>query len=1071
MKTVMLTEQGHIKVMDFGLAKRLREPGTSDNEATTHGTLTGTGSFIGTPAYMAPEQILGGAADERSDVFSFGVVLYELLGGCHPFRKETTSDTLAAIVRDPPTPPRDTTTPTTYAIFDRLLAKEPGDRYANFVDIDTEVRRLLESTATSSVIDSPAVLSSSGRRTPYVGREAEQAELNQLVDEAIRGRGGLMLIGGEPGVGKTRLVEQVLAYAHDRRCLALTGRCYEMEGTPPFVPFVEMVEQCTRNMSTDALKSALGDAAPEVARLVPGRQFPDMSPPLALPPDQQQRYLFKNVTEFLERASRTQCLVFLLDDLTWADTSTSLLLQHLAPQLEHMPMLILGTYRDVELTDERPFARTLETLTRERVAQRTTLQRLEETDVGAMLAALGGPSPPPALVDAIYRETQGNPFFVEEVFQHLSDERTLRDAEGRWLANLDVADLRVPEGVRLVIGRRLERVGDDTRRVLTAAAIVGRSFGLELLEAIGGVTGDGLLDALEEAERAFLIMPSSNAEVRWEFTHALIRQTLAESLSLPRRQRLHLRVAEAIEKAGSPAAQASDIAHHLHQAGGAADPEKAVRYLMLAGDLALEAGAFDEAIPQFEHALSRRDANDRRVTADLRYKKGRALRSVGRWAESADEWKQALSIYMQEGDHATFATVCWELAHLLMWVEGGKEAVDVARAGLDVLGSEPTADRSRLLAICGMAYAISAERPDELIVGEEMISEALTMAEAVGDPRAHREALFSNAYLHFYCMRSPKQAELASRAADMLRATGDLWHMAEMLAIVQLDFVWGGRLEGAARFGDEAEPLAQRLGHMGTEFYTVWGRGMRDWLVAADLDRLEASCQRGVEVCGRANIPWGFTLATLLAMTSLWRGRWVEARDRAQSAVSQEPPGFAVGAGRSILFVCECRLGHTDAALALLEDWRAGLPRMGRPNTLGAWILLLGVIEGLVVLRERQAAAELYPLTLEAIETGTVVSWIGHRLMQTVAGIAAAAGEQWEQSETHYQTALTQAHEIPFRSEQPEVRRWYAQMLVDRNAAGDRDKARTMLMEAVETYDQIGMPRHVGMAKDTLKDL
>ena len=239
--------------------------------------------------------------------------------------------------------------------------------------------------------------------------------------------------------------------------------------------------------------------------------------------------------------------------------------------------------------------------------------------------------------------------------------------------------------------------------------------------------------------------------------------------------------------------------------------------------------------------------------------------------------------------------------------------------------------------------------------------------------------------------------------------------------------------------------------------------------MAADLDQLEASLQHGVEVCARANVPYGYVFELWLGIASFWRGRWAEARDRAEVGVSLEPPGFTVGFGRSYLFLCECFLGHKETALALLDECRTGLPRAGRPNTAGAWTLLLSVIEGLAALREREAAAELYPLALEAIETGSVVSWIGHRLVQTVAGIAAAAGGRWEQAETHYQTALRQAHEVPFRSEQPEGRRWYVQMLLDRNAPGDRDKARTMLGEAVEMYGAIGMPRHVDMAREMLK--
>ncbi len=205
-------------------------------------------------------------------------------------------------------------------------------------------------------------------------------------------------------------------------------------------------------------------------------------------------------------------------------------------------MLVLGTYRDVELDVHRPFVKTLETLTRKRLATRLNVDRLPEDSVRAMLAALGGPEPPRALVTAIYQETEGNPFFVEEVFQHLTEEGALFGEDRRWRSDLDLQELDVPEGVRLVVGRRLERVSDQSQQVLTFGAIVGRGFSLALLEAIGDVRGDELLTALEEAEAAHLIVPTRSREPRWEFSHALIRQTLSATLSLPRRQRLHLKV-------------------------------------------------------------------------------------------------------------------------------------------------------------------------------------------------------------------------------------------------------------------------------------------------------------------------------------------------------------------------------------------------------------------------------------------------------------------------------------------------------------------------------------------------
>ena len=206
-----------------------------------------------------------------------------------------------------------------------------------------------------------------------------------------------------------------------------------------------------------------------------------------------------------------------------------------------------------------------------------------------MLEALGGPSVPAGLARVVFRETEGNPFFVEEVFQHLSEEGRFFDDEGRWRSDLRIDELRVPEGVRLVIGRRLERVSDDARRALATGAVIGRHFHLTLVEAAGGVKGDDLLDALEAAERAQRVSSAtSGRDVRYTFAHELIRQTLVENLSLPRRQRLHLRIATALEElhGASPEKVASSLAHHFYQAGAAADDQKALRYLTLAGEQA-----------------------------------------------------------------------------------------------------------------------------------------------------------------------------------------------------------------------------------------------------------------------------------------------------------------------------------------------------------------------------------------------------------------------------------------------------------------------------------------------------
>ena len=680
---VMLAESGHVKVMDFGLAKPVpvNDAEAGMTQAETQGPLTGSGVRVGTPGYMAPEQLLGAEADARSDIFAFGVLLYELLAGAHPFTRSSTSGTLAAVLRETPSPlvQYATNLPVSVQVsVDRLLAKDPRHRYQTFKDVRADLGRLREDTSgvTPTPVASPAEPAADDDRPPYVGRDAELAEVRRLLDQAVKGRGALVLIGGEPGIGKTRLADEILAEARQRGCLAVTGRCYETEGTPPFIPFVEIVEHSARVVPKATFREALGDAAPEVARLVPElrQRFPDIGPPTDLPPEQQRRFLFNNFLAFIERAARVAPHTVLVDDLHWADESTLLLLQHIAQHLPQMPVLIIGTYRDVDLEVQRPFAKMLETLTRQRQAHKIALSRLPEARVAEMLASRGGPDPPAALVRAVYRETEGNPFFVEEVFQHLDEEGRLRDAEGVWKADLEVDELEVPEGVRLVIGRRVDRLAATTRKLLTTAAVVGRSFDLPLLTVLGGDDEDDVLTALEEAESAQLIRTiSSGREVRWEFAHGLIRQTLEGALSLPRRQRAHLRVADAMEEAHGDVVHrhAADLAHHLFQAGAAADSERTVRYLALAGDQAFDAGAFDEAARQFDAALALRDGDDPAAVAALHERRALALRSGGGMDTAIADWRAALALYEQLDDSAGLARAA-RGARLLAGLERGR---------------------------------------------------------------------------------------------------------------------------------------------------------------------------------------------------------------------------------------------------------------------------------------------------------------------------------------------------------------------------------------------------------------
>ncbi|MGH2792721.1 MAG: ATP-binding protein [Actinomycetota bacterium] len=909
-------------------------------------------------------------------------------------------------------------------------------------------------------------------RTPFVGRDSERADLRRFVEQAAAGRGALVMIGGEPGVGKTRITEETAEEAATRGMMALVGHCQETEAPLPYAPVVEILESTMRGVSRETLLAAFGDAAPELARLSPQirRIIPDLAPPLELPPEQERRYLFNCFAEFLERASSMQPLLFVLEDVHWADEPTLLLLQHLAERLSNMPILLIATYRDVELDVERPLARTLEELVRRRLAHRVSLNRLPKEGVSEMLGVLAGKAAPPSLVTAVYEETEGNCFFVEEVFQHLNEEGKLFDQRGQWRNEVQVGEIDVPEGVRLVLGRRLARLSEGARRALSAAAVIGRNFTYELAEALGEVGGDALLDAVEEAQRARLLTASEDPmRPRFSFAHELIRQTLLTGLALPRRQRLHLRVAEAIERVYMRDLEphVADLAHHLYQAGAAVDPAKAVGYLALAGQRAMDSAGFEEALRAYERAVALVSPDDTRTRADLLVRLGFAQRSLGRTEDAVASWREALDMYAELDDVEAAVQVCWDISYQLGWAGRPIEGLEFVQRGLVAAGDTRTPVRALLMSSAGVFIGFLGDYAG----GMELIDEALGIAAETEDRRAEAYARVAQGILLYSFAEMETLTQEGPAAASLNREHGTAWDTASMLTLLEFAYITTGRIEQSREVHEELEALATRIGSQVPFLLTRRGEAFRSLMATGDLDAWDRFARWDLEFCRAGELEWISNSHGFLYIAAFRRGRLEEALEHARDADRMEPPGGFSGWAWPLVVQSLARLGRRDEALAMLRGDRDRFPT-SRPATWGAWALLHGAVEAYMILGEREQAAALYPLVVESLGTGCVYLKVyDTRLCRTIAGIAAHAAQRWEEAEEHFREAIRIAEEMPIRSEQADGRRYFAAMLAERDGPGDREYARRLLEEALELYRSMDNTGYVEMAEEQLKAL
>lgn len=904
-------------------------------------------------------------------------------------------------------------------------------------------------------------------RTPFVGRKTERAELCSFLDALTQGHGGVVAIGGEPGVGKTRLTEEVAEDARKRDHRVLIGRCYESEGAPPYIPFVEIIEAAMQEVPPETLRLALGDAGGEIAKIVPQLRtmFDDLPAPLELPAEQERRYLFNSLWEFIARAASTRPLILIIDDVHWADEPTLLAAEHIAQRLQNVAVLVLTTYRDTELEITRPLARSLESLVRRQQAHRIALKRLPEEGVRSMLHVMSGQEPPAPLVEAIYQETDGNPFFAEEVFKHLSEEGRLFDEHGNWLPDLKIAELDVPEGVKLVIGRRLERLTESTRVALSMAALTGKRFEYRVLEAVEELEPDDLLDAIDEAEAARLIKSeTSSGEPVFSFAHELIRQTLLSSMALPRRQRRHLSIARALQQLYEKdlAARAADIAGHLLQAGSGTDPIETTHFLRLAGRRALDAAAFEDALRHYENALALYPDDTGLDYAQLLFEHGLALRTKGRFEEAFDAWRRAVTIYETAGERAAAGNICREIALQLGWIARGSEGVEWAVRGLATTEGMKTKDRADLLAICGASMSWIGQHDE----GLRLIDEGIALAQELGDRYVLGRALGAKSLHHYFYMDFTESIDYGEQAKPLLNETGALWDTASFLPVTLFAYNLTGRFEDAQLLAQELLPLSERIGHQVGTMLTL--RGVEWGSRSVDPRRFEKSARSDIAANLDYDLGWTSNGYTWLGVALAWQGRWDEALENHRTAVEIEAAGAFEGWSAGLLMVHLARLGRRQEIETLLEQKRAILEATERPPTVGEIGLALSCLEAAWLVGLHDVTASLRHLVEDLPRKGAHYRVFDFRTTELLIALACDAAGDRDLAEQHFDRAAELAAAVPAPMEEADVYLYRAKSLARRGEPVDGAEVRKLVDRAAELLEGCGMERYLELMKGSL---
>jgi class 3 adenylate cyclase/tetratricopeptide (TPR) repeat protein len=895
------------------------------------------------------------------------------------------------------------------------------------------------------------------RSLTFIGRAREREALEVAWKDAEQGALRVVLLAGEPGVGKTRLATEIAVHAHSRGGVVLLGTCDE-DLAVPYQPFVEAVGHLVTVCPEGELRGALAERGGELTRLLPElpRRVSSLPPPQGGDPETERYLLFSAVVDLLAKVSSWRPIVLLLDDLHWATKPTLLLLKHLIRSGQPISLLVVGTYRDSDIGRGHPLTELLAELRRESGVERVTLRGLSDDEAVAMMEALAGhglEGHELALAHAVHAEADGSPFFMRELLRHFFEAGDLIQEGERWSFRGELTE--VPDSVREVIGHRLSRLPESLEDLLTLGAVIGREFDVAVLAPLTGLHPTAVLEGLATARQAALVREVKGSPGRFTFVHALIRHTIYDELGPARRVELHRRVAETVESLEGDGTYLSDLAHHWLAATPTVavrvgDVAKATRYAEQAGRRAMASLAYEEAVHHLEGALrAARQVGDNGQICEVLIVLGEAQRCAGDPAHR-ETLLEAGRLALDHGDvdRAARAALANQRAMFSRLGFVDRERVAALQAALAAI-PEATPVRARLLA--SLATELHFEGEGHRLAPAR---EAVDIARQADDPATLAEALSA---LWLAAWGSSADDLRGPAAAELNRIAGRLGDRTlEFNAGVAMFLTATGQGDSErARDGLSicmriAEALGQpvlrwRVAYLNEHWAMVAGR-------LDDVEHWSAEAQRLGDVAGQPDtLPFA---RAPLGSTRLLQGRAREALELVTPVVERFP-GAPVFLGMQAWAMSE--LGQVDEARAVVD----GLRQPGRFANVPADYMRLIVLSVLsracYGIRDPAMAGELYDLLIPFRSAMVSMQgvWLGpvtHDL-----GLLATTLGRYDEAGRFFAHAVEVQDGIGARATVVHTRLQWARMLLAQGLE-HRRQARPLLDRAKAGAHQVRIP-------------